>query len=498
MSRRSEALSRATGALVVLLLAGAALRLLFMLAWQPAFMGWPDAKSYIDVSQGELFGNVLRPAGYPLLLRGLYAIAPSIQLVVVVNHLLGLASAALLYLAVVRAGAPRLAGLVPAAIVALGGDQMFLEHSPLSETPFTFLVALALYAAVRTRRGVAAGGWRLASWAGVAGIALACAASVRVVGLALLPVFVAWLALSSSGDWRRRAATATVAAGAALCVLGAYSVAEYRAVGEFGMSRNGAYHLYGRVAPFADCSRFTPPRGTEALCEATPRADRPITDAYIFSYWYSPAVRVFNNPFAATPEASSRVGAFAWAALVHQPFDYVKEVGAGMLRYVAPESGWLHGFGGGPGYDALVGRNILFNPVFQRDALDSLGRYYGWHRYEQRRGLLAGLRRWEGATRIQGPLFVLLALLSLAGPLVAARGGRPVAWLFTVVAWTLLVTPVATLEFSARTAVPGFGLLGASAAIGGWRSAQAWQARRGRSGAGAGGPALAPSRPLAS
>ena len=49
---------------------GAVVRGLFMAAWSPAFMGWPDAKSYIDVSQGELFGNPLRPAGYPLFLRG--------------------------------------------------------------------------------------------------------------------------------------------------------------------------------------------------------------------------------------------------------------------------------------------------------------------------------------------------------------------------------------------------------------------------------------------
>ena len=41
-----------------------------MFAWQPAFMGWPDAKSYIDVSQGELFGNVLRPVAQAMLTYG--------------------------------------------------------------------------------------------------------------------------------------------------------------------------------------------------------------------------------------------------------------------------------------------------------------------------------------------------------------------------------------------------------------------------------------------
>jgi hypothetical protein len=62
-------------------------------------------------------------------------------------------------------------------------------------------------------------------------------------------------------------------------------------------------------------------------------------------------------------------------------------------------------------------------------------------------------------TRVEGALFVVLGLLSFA----ALTAGRP-ARLLTLVAWTLLVTPVATLEFSARTAVPAFGFLAAAAA----------------------------------
>jgi hypothetical protein len=446
-----------------------------MFAWQPAFMGWPDAKSYIDVSQGELFGNVLRPAGYPLFLRGLYEIAESIALVVIVNHLLGLATAVLLYLAVARAGGPRWLGLIPAGIVALGGDQMFLEHSPLTEAPFTFLVALSVYAAARTidKPSIA--------WPMVAGIAIACAASVRVVGLAVLPVLLLWFLIASRGTLRRRLATTAVAAVGAGAILGTYLVAEYRAVGEVGMSRNGGFHLYGRAAPFADCTKFTPPPGTEPLCETTSRSERPIVDAYVFNYWFSPGVRWFNSPFYATPEASDAVASWAIEAIKAQPLDYLEEVGAGMLRYVAPENEWLHGYGGGPGYEALVGRNVLLNPTFQRHALSSLGQYYGWRQpgFKKEAGLLSALHTWESATRVQGPLFVLLALLSTLGPLLA--GGRragSAALLFTLVAWTLLTVPVATLEFSSRTAVPGFGFLAAAGAVGGLVVVRRFRARR--------------------
>src|SRR3954453_108954 len=139
--------------LVAILALGFLLRLALVLGWQPALFGWPDAASYIDVANGQLFGNELRPAGYPLFLRALHGVAPSLLLVVVVQHLLGLATALLLYLAVVGAGAPRLFGLIPAAGVALGGAGIFLEPAPISESLFIFLVAVALYAGVRALEG---------------------------------------------------------------------------------------------------------------------------------------------------------------------------------------------------------------------------------------------------------------------------------------------------------------------------------------------------------
>ena len=473
----------ALGGLLGVLALGAIVRGLFMAAWNPAFMGWPDAKSYIDVAHGQLFSNPLRPAGYPLFLAGLDAIWSNIHFIVVVNHLLGLATAALLYATVVRAGGPRWLGLVPAAIVALGGDQVFLEHSVLSETLFTFLTAVGVYAAVRCADRAS---WL---WPAVAGAALAGSAGVRVIGLATIPIVCLWLVFGSTGTTRRRLASGAVAAAGALALLSAYWIAEYSSAGAVGMSRNGDYHLYGRVAPFADCTKFTPPAGTEALCETTPRSQRPITDAYIFNYWFSPAVRTFGSPFDATPQASGKVGEFARAVVIHQPGDYLKEVGFSMLRYVAPESDWLHGYGGGPGYEALTGRNILLNPNFQSHAIDSLQMYYGWQHsdYQEHGGLVNGLRHYEKVTRIHGPLFVILALLSFAGVFLGRGRERRTSVLLWLVAWCLLTAPVASLEFSARTAVPAFGFLGASAAVGGLAGARAWRDRRARRGAHAAG-----------
>jgi len=468
--------------LAALLVAGALLRLLFIFAWRPAFMGWPDAASYIDVSQGELFGNTLRPAGYPLYLRALHALVPSLQFVIIVQHVLGLATAALFYLAVARAGAPRLLGLVPAGIVALGGDIMFVEHAPISEALFVFLVASGLYAAVRSQEG------EHLRWPAICGLTFAMAASVRVVAVPLLVVVGLWLLVGTRLALRRRLTVLAVGAAAALGLLGTYYAIQERAVGRTGLSPNGIWNVYGRVAPFADCSKFTPPAGTEPLCETTPRSQRPFTHLYTFNWYYSPGVRIFGNPHTASVEQTDQVAAFTWAVIVGQPLDYAEEVGAGLLRYVAPES--FRGYGGGPSYHDLVNK-VLFHRRFQREGLVVARRHYGdAGRVSADRGLLDVLRTYESVTRIQGPLFVLIALLSVIAPFLTRGRARGAALLFALAGWTLLVTPVATVEFSARTGLPGFGPLCAAAALGGWRVLAAVRGRKRRSGAG--GPLAEP------
>jgi len=447
--------------LAALLVAGALLRLLFVIAWRPAFMGWPDAASYIEVSQGEIFGNTLRPAGYPLFLRALHALVPSLLFVIVVQHLLGLASAAIFYLAVARTGAPRWLGLVPAGVLALGGDILFVEHAPISETLFTFLVAIGLYAAVRSQEGESL------RWPAACGLAIALAASVRVVAVPLLAVLAVWLLLACTGlPLRRRLTVLAVGAAGALALLGTYYAVQEETVGRASLSPNGVWNIYGRVAPFADCSKFTPPPGTGPLCERTPREQRPFTNQYTFNWYYSPGVRIFGNPHTASAEQTDQVAAFARAVIVGQPLDYGEEAGAGLLRYVAPDS--FRGYGGGPSYRDLVHR-VLFHPLFQKEGLGVARRHYAdADRFSADHRLIDVLRTYESGTRIQGPLFVLIALLSVAAPFLTHGRIRGAALLFALAGWTLLIMPVATVQFSARTGLPGFGPLAAAAALGGW------------------------------
>jgi hypothetical protein len=273
----------------------------------------------------------------------------------------------------------------------------------------------------------------------------------------------------------------------ALALLVPYYVIEYAAEGRVGLSRNGAWNIYGRVAPFADCSRFTPPKGTEVLCENAPRSKRPYTNQYTFNWYYSPAIRYYGDPHTANAAQTSAIKAFTWEVVTHQPLDYLEEVGGASLRYIAPES--FRGYGGGYSWHDLVHHQVLFNSTYNPLGLrDARPHYTDAKRFRVDRNLITLLRTYESGTRLQGPVFVLLALLSVAAPFLTTGRARWAAVLFAMSAWVMLVVPVATVEFSARTAVPALGPFVAAAVIGAQGALTAFARRRRRS------PRLQPAR----
>jgi hypothetical protein len=119
----------------------------------PGFVGFPDTTIYIEDARTGIFNNPLRVGGYSEFLRLMHGIRPHLSFAILMQHMLGLASGLLLFGAVWRAGFPRSLGLVPAAVVILGGSELFVEHAPLTEALFIFLVDLSLYAIVRAWKG---------------------------------------------------------------------------------------------------------------------------------------------------------------------------------------------------------------------------------------------------------------------------------------------------------------------------------------------------------
>jgi hypothetical protein len=458
---------RERSALVVLgllLVAGIAMRVAYEVAYQPALVGYPDTHIYLVAARHDLFWPPMHVVGYAAMLRALHGLVPSLAFVVLVQHALGIATAVLLWAAARRISGSPWPGLVPAAIVLVGGDQALFEHAILSETLFGFLIAAAVYAGARCLDA------RRLGWVLAAGALLGLAGTVRLAGVALVPLLGLWLLLVPAPSWRRRLAVAGAGLAAGLAVLGGYLVAARAETGVWSFARNGAYNFYARVGPFADCSRFTPPKGTEPLCETTPTAMRFSPQWYIFDL-NSPARRLYGEPQIDNPSRRdvAALGSFARAAALGQPGDWLDATATDFERYVAP---WKYQRLG-PTPTARDYHRLLVHPLgIERVTPDTAG-WYGdafsnapgnQARVDDRTWTALG--DWQLATSIEGPIMLVLLLLIPVG-LVACRGRERLGVLLVgSLAFALLAIPVATLNYDGRFGVPVHGPLAVAAALG--------------------------------
>ena len=463
--RRAATLARRRpelAALYALLLVGLAARIYFMVVWRPAITGYSDSGVYFQDAVQGIWSDPIRTVGYGMFLTVLHAITPHLLLVTAVQHLMGLAVAVLAFLTVRRIGGPPWLGLVPAAIIALGGDELFIEHAALSETVYIFLLTLMLYCCVRA---AAAGGL---AWAAAAGLCAGLGVWDRGAAISLLPIAPLWLLLC-----RRRPTRRTVAMGALSLVIALGSVGGYiewrqLASGLSGLTTNGNWNLYGRVAPWADCTKFTPPPGTQQLCDAAPPAERAGHSAEYYIYSPdSPAQRLIGPPYAISPDryAMSRLWEFSLSAIWGQPLDYLNAVWQDTLRLVDPN----HPSYGDLSADQFIAF-LLGGPDY-RSGQNEFVTYWQQREYPHdsiHRGAIAPLKAWEKLTRFDGPWMVALLLLCLAGPWVVAGEARAGARLLSVTTLVLLFFPLFTKGYDYRFVIPAFGPLFASAALSAW------------------------------
>ena len=452
--------------LAVLLAGGIALRVAAMYGYRPAFIGYPDTREYALGADGDLWADPFRTVGYPLFLRGLHVFSDHLSLVVVVQHLIGIATALVLFGAVRRSGAPPWLGLIPAAVVLLGGDHVLFEHAVLTETLYTFLIAAALYAGVRCLADGSA-----IAWPAAAGLLLGLAATVRVAGLVLVPLLAAWMLLVPAARGRERALRTVVAAGAGALVLLAYLVVAHAETDRWSFARTGAYNFYGRVSSFADCDEFDEPPGTEVLCDETPPHERRAPQWFIFT---GPAATELGYPESEVPEETvDRIRTFARRAALAQPLDWLDASSRDFARYVAPDAY------GRPSNTPTVRdyRRLLVHPVGVPTNYAEVDAYWTIPGVRYRDGLFEFLKDYEGVTAVEGPLMGVLLLLTLAAPLALRGRERHAALLLGGTALAILVVPVVTINYDGRLGVPAYGPLAAAAALGGWGTARRVRAR---------------------
>ncbi len=449
--------------MAAIVLAGLGLRLYLSIRLRPSLIGFPDSGIYILTAHGQPFDNSLREAGYALFLRFMHSLWPHLALVIWVQHVLGLLSGLLLYGSVRRAGLPRALGLIPAAIVILSGDEIFVEHAPLTESLFVFLVALGLYALIRAWRG---NRW----WAAPAGLSLGAAVDIRSLGLVLAVMLVVVGALIYVGTWRGRLSRVALSVLGAAVPIAAYLIAHQAATGQAVLTTAGNFNLYSRVAPFANCSRFTPPAGTRDLCITIPVDRRPGSNAWVFTP-ISPAVRVYGEPdfTRAKPHENERLQAFSEAAIIGQPGAYLEYVGRDLVRLVDPSfpsspygNRGVTGTGYGQTPEQLT--DYYFDASTGAGVAGAIAAYYHDPIVEHN---IDPLITYEHDTRIEGPLMAVLLALALLSP-IAATGHRRAAFLFLAATVILLAGPPFLVDYDYRYTIPAFGVLGCSAAAGAW------------------------------
>ncbi|HZC39616.1 MAG TPA: hypothetical protein VE343_03015, partial [Streptosporangiaceae bacterium] len=223
---------------IVLLAAGLVLRVLTELAYRPALF-FTDTVRYLYNAEG------MDPVGYKGPLR-VILLAGNFNAVAAIQHLLGLAMAVVIYLLLLRRGAPRWLAALAMVPVLLDAYQLQSEQTILPGTWFQALIVAGL--AILLWRPTLVG-WRRAA---AAGAVLGTSALFAQIGEALLvPALIFVITIAG---WRRALASGAALAAAFAVPILAYCTGSYLMTGDFFLSHTGATSFYGRTAAAADCA----------------------------------------------------------------------------------------------------------------------------------------------------------------------------------------------------------------------------------------------------
>jgi Dolichyl-phosphate-mannose-protein mannosyltransferase len=463
--------------LLGLVLLGVGLRIVTEVSW------WPVATTLQDGYQAAAgtnpFLDPLHPAGYSLILAAIGSVTREIAVTVLLQHLVGVLSALLLYASTRRVTGSSWAGLLPAAAMLLDGDVIFLEHSIMSETWVMLAVAAGLYAAIRACERSHGRWW---PWPVLTGTALAAAVMIRTNSAPLIVVVGLTVLVSRPGSarrWRERVRAAGAVWLTAAILLVAFAGTSALAASRFQIAPSPGWLLYLRVAQFADCSRFTPPAGTSALCEKTPLSKRPSAQDYQDSP-ASPALRTFG----AYGLHDGQVGAWARRALLAQPGDFLKTAWAYLRSYYDPGSRpqrlrTVSSTGLDPQLDFTLPL-LAADPSTKSDTplythriaaaiagyfTAALRRYYGNFGTHLHPSGVRFLRHWQLVFRFGATLLFITTMLIVIGLGIGSRRSRVGVLLFGIGGLSLLLGPVLLGEYAGRYTVPSVGPIMAATAI---------------------------------
>jgi len=253
LARHAPALARRHWLFAVLLTAGLVLRVLTQIAYRPVLVYTDSTKYLLGAYPGD------DPPGYQLALKPVLALG-SLDLIAVIQHLLGLGMAVALYLVLLRRGVPRWLAALATAPVLLDAYQLHIEQIVMPDVMFEALIVTGLVALL----------WRATPtpWLVVtAGLALGASATARQIGEIFILPAVAYLLIVMPG-WRLRAKHAVLVCLAFALPILLASARNYAdpQLHSFSLAPYASGSIYGRMAEAANCATLQLPGYERPLC----------------------------------------------------------------------------------------------------------------------------------------------------------------------------------------------------------------------------------------
>lgn len=464
---------------LVVLAIGIVLRVVAHLAYRPALF-FNDSFGYLD-NVDELDPGLLWPMGYSLFIKPLL-VFDDLAVLPAVNHLLGLATAIVLYVTLRRWTVSRWPAALATVPVLLDAAWLQSEHRILSETLFTALLVAALLV-VSWRwgdehadgRGVlGTGGAGDAGLrhgivaAGVAGLLIGLAATTRLIGAVVVAAVVVAVVVDRR-DWGSTLLRVAALVVAAVIPLAAYAAWYDHVHDRWALSPewNAPRVLYARTARFVDCDLLDVPDWQRGLCPTPQQQATLSTDE--FNWGQDSPLNNWEPP--AGVDKHEAVGQFAWRAVRGQPVALARWVTVDVLAAFSPTRHERV-------YDPLLWRwrFQVDRPWDQQRAQEAVATHGGadFEYVQPWAGMLRSYQLTIG--EVPPILFGAALLLGLAGGVVALRrGGRDTAarCLLFGGAGLALVVASALYQFSWRYQLPTFAMFPPAGALG-------WTVLRGR------------------
>jgi Dolichyl-phosphate-mannose-protein mannosyltransferase len=435
----------------VLLVLAAGLRGVVFAAYHPALI-FPDSVRYLQYAHNFATGHwsvdALRQSGYSILIIPVLLLH-DLWIIPMAQHLVGLATAGLVYAVLIRFGTRAWLAAVATIPVLFDPLQLVLEQYVLTDIWTVFLLVAAMTVLVWRRDGP---DWRR------------CAACGLLVGVAvsfrdeeLIMVVPAVLYVLVAVRPRRRL---LVRLGA---LIGCFAIPVAGYLGWFDASHgqwnfttfSGAF-LYGRVADFASCSGLTLPGYEKPLCPTQPPALR---NADYYTWDPSSPQWTFTPPARMSRDAV--VENFSLRILRHQPLEYAEAVGR--------DFGYGFSAVRGAGPEKYSPAYLQFHTYVRpdRQAYASIGAL-GYPAPAVRASPAAFLTDYGRWFYVPGPVFAGGLLLGLAGLVIFTRRSKQAqaGLLFTASAVLVLVPPALFATFDWRYQLPQLTLIPVAAILG--------------------------------